>query len=441
MKSLRRILLICCLAPLLSQAAKQLPNIVLINIDDMGYADITPFGNTLLRTPHLQKLADEGRKFTSFYAAPTCTMSRARLMTGCYNPRISMTMVLFPGNTVGLNPDETTIAEVLKQQGYATACIGKWHLGDVPEFLPMNQGFDYFFGLPYSNDMHAKRKYKGDFCPPLPLIRGTETIETEPDQAYLTKRYTEEAIKFLEADKDKPFFLYLAHTMVHFPLAASPDFKGKSKDGLIGDTIEEIDWSVGQVLQALEELGLKDNTLVIFTSDNGPAKRAAPPFRGAKQSNWEGGVRVPTIMRWPNHIPAGTSCDQISGMIDVLPTFAAITGATLDSSRIIDGKDLSPLMFKEKTAPIHNANLYFLGGRSKPDGIRMGDWKLMVKYPELKNKKGNKGPWLYDLKTDVGETTNVATEHPEVVERLTKELKKREAEILRNQRPVGQMAK
>jgi arylsulfatase A-like enzyme len=421
--------------------ANELPNIVLINIDDMGYADISPFGNTQLRTPHLQTLADEGRRFTSFYAAPTCTMSRARLMTGCYNPRVSMSAVLFPESKIGLNPDEITIAEVLKKKDYATACIGKWHLGDQPEFLPTRQGFDVYFGLPYSNDMHAKRKAKGKFCPPLPLMRGEKTIETEPDQAYLTRRYTEESVAFIETQtKDKPFFLYLAHTMVHFPLAASPDFKGKSSMGLIGDTIEEIDWSVGQVLEALRTLGVEGNTLVIFTSDNGPAKRDAPPLRGNKSTNWEGGVRVPTIMRWPGKISANTACDRIAGMIDVLPTFAAIADVALDPERVIDGENLLPLMIESGPTVARDSELYFLGGRKTPDGIRIGDWKLLVQYPERKRApSAGKGPWLFDLKNDIAESTNVATQHPDVVDRLNAELQRQEAEIIKNARPAGRV--
>jgi arylsulfatase A-like enzyme len=440
-RGMRKILcgFICGLA--WASVSAGLPNIILINIDDMGYADVTPFGNTELRTPHIQKLADGGRKFTDFYAAPTCTMSRARLMTGCYNPRVSMNSVLFPGDGKGLHPDEVTIAEVLKQRGYATACVGKWHLGDVPDMLPTAQGFDSFFGLPYSNDMHAKRRAKGKLCPPLPVIRGTEVIETEPDQAYLTKRYTEETIKIINEKKDEPFFIYLAHTMVHLPLAASPDFKGKSKGGLIGDTIEEIDWSVGQVLQTLEELGLADNTLVIFTSDNGPAKREAPPFRGNKQTNWEGGVRVPTIMRWPGRIPAGTTCDRIAGMIDILPTFAAMAEVKLDPKRIIDGKNMLPLMTEVHPKPVHHTELYYRGGQNKPDGIRMDDWKLLVQYPERIKKAPKNGPWLFNLKDDAAESSNVAQQHPEIVERLTKELKKREAEINNNTRPAGRVKK
>ncbi|MCX6853817.1 MAG: sulfatase, partial [Verrucomicrobia bacterium] len=319
------------------------PNIVLIFIDDMGYADIGPFGNTKVRTPHLDKMAAEGMKFTSFYATPVCSMSRACLMTGCYNTRVSIPGVLFPKDTIGLNSNEITLAEIVKQRGYATCAIGKWHLGWQKEFLPTRQGFDHYFGLPYSNDMYVGNSGR-DF-PPLPLINDETVIETEPDQSQLTQRYTKEAVKFIREHQAAPFFVYLPHTMVHFPLAVSEAFKDKSKMGLIGDTIEEIDWSVGQIIATLQELHLDEKTLVIFTSDNGPAKREAPPFRGAKGSIYEGGVREPCIMRWPGKIPAGTSCDRIAGNIDVLPTFAKLVGVEPQKDHILDGRDITPLMF------------------------------------------------------------------------------------------------
>ncbi|MCX6854113.1 MAG: sulfatase-like hydrolase/transferase, partial [Verrucomicrobia bacterium] len=245
-------LLLCCFTH-----AATTPNIVLIFIDDMGYADIGPFGNKEVRTPHLDKFAKEGMKFTSFYATPVCSMSRACLMTGCYNTRVSVPGVLFPRETIGLNPDEVTLAEVVKQKGYATCAIGKWHLGHYPEFLPMSQGFDRYFGLPYSNDMQAGR----NGMPPLPLYDNEKVIETEPDQSQLTRRYTEQAVKFIRDHKEAPFFIYLPHTMIHGPLAASEAFIGKSKMGLIGDAIEEIDWSVGQIMTTLQDLKLDDNTL------------------------------------------------------------------------------------------------------------------------------------------------------------------------------------
>ena len=422
----------------------------------MGYADIGPFGNTQVRTPNLDTLAKEGRKFTSYYATPVCSMSRACMMTGCYNERVSIPGVLFPNSDIGLNPSEITLAEVVKQKGYATAIIGKWHLGDKPEFLPIHQGFDVYFGLPYSNDMVASRKN----MPPLPLYQGDKVIETQPDQNQLTRRYTEQAIKFIRAQKDGPFFLYLPHSMIHAPLAASEAFKGKSKLGLLGDAIEEVDWSVGQIMATLKELHLEDNTLVIFTSDNGPFHRAAPPFRGSKGSCFEGGVREPTIMRWPGKIPAGTTCDRMLGNIDMLPTFAKLTGATLDPSRIIDGKEITSLMFQTNPGPVRDTQLYYSGGKSALTAIRQGDWKLFVRAsleeaiaesnaesdPNGKKSAGDKkmkngAGELYNLVTDPGETTNVAAAHPEIVAKLKQEAETRGAESEAHQRPPGRAGK
>ncbi|MGB7329463.1 MAG: sulfatase [Rubripirellula sp.] len=412
------------------------PNIVLIFIDDMGYADIEPFGNKQVRTPNLNRLAAEGRKFTSFYAAPVCTMSRTNLLTGCYNPRVSMPGVLFPGSAEALHPDEITFAEVAKSKGYATACVGKWHLGDKAEVFPLAQGFDEYFGLPYSNDMVAGRKTKPfGILPPLPVIRGNETIETEPDQSQLTKRYTEEAVRFIDSHQHEPFVLYLPHTMVHFPLATSVDFEGHSQMGLIGDTIEEIDWSVGEILKALDDNGLSENTLVIFTSDNGPAKRDAPPLRGNKGSNFEGGVRVPTIMRWPNQIPASTTCDLICGTIDVVPTIAALVGSDLIGDRKIDGKDITSLLLESEAKPVRETHLYF-NGRGGLEAIRNGDWKL-----GLRTSKGNPltPSQLFNLRTDIGETTDVAAENPGVVERLLETATEMDAEIKNNRRPAAKV--
>ena len=428
----------------LNAAEPAKPNIVLIFIDDMGYADIGPFGNTNVRTPHLDKMAAEGMKFTSFYATPVCSMSRACLLTGCYNTRVSIPGVLFPKNTIGLNPNEITLAEIVKQKGYATCAIGKWHLGHYPEFLPTRQGFDHYFGLPYSNDMQAGR----NGMPPLPLYDDDKVIETQPDQSQLTRRYTEQAVKFIREHKDGPFFVYLPHAMIHAPLAASEAFKGKSKMGLIGDAIEEIDWSVGQIMNTLQELKLDDNTLVIFTSDNGPAGRAAPPFRGSKGTNFEGGVREPCIMRWPGKIPAGTTCNQIAGNIDILPTFAKLTGVEPAKDRVLDGRDITPLMFNSNAGPVRDTHLYIGGNQAA--AIRQGDWKLFLKGDgankkakkaagtETKPPKGGPVPSLYNLATDPGETQDVAAANPEIVARLKQELLTRDAEIQANKRPAGQ---
>ncbi|WP_254508662.1 sulfatase family protein [Anatilimnocola floriformis] len=439
------LLLIGCLAVSLNctaSAADRPPNVVLIFIDDMGYADIGPFGNTEVKTPHLDKFATQGMKFTSFYATPVCSMSRACLMTGCYNARVSIPGVLFPESKIGLHPDEVTLAEIAKQKGYATTIIGKWHLGFQPEFLPTRQGFDSYFGIPYSNDMGTKPA-RPNF-PPLPLMRNEETIEKEPDQSQLTRRYTEEAIKFIRANHDKPFFLYLPHSMIHFPLAASADFKGKSKAGFIGDTIEEIDWSVGEITKTLAELKLDENTLVIFTSDNGPAGRAAPPFRGNKGTVFEGGVREPCIMRWTGKIPAGTTCNRIAGNIDVLPTMTKLIGAEPPKDRQLDGRDISSLLLDPQAPAVRESHLYFNAAMNLV-AIRNGDWKLFLNglpvaanaKQEAKKKNADTTPVLFNLTNDIAEKTNVAEANPEVVKRLQEIAEKMHAEIQTNKRPAG----
>lgn len=442
--------------------AERPPNIVLIFIDDMGYGDIGPFGNTKNRTPELDKFAAEGMKFTSFYATPVCSMSRACLMTGCYNARVSIPGVLFPPSRIGLHPDEVTLADLVKTKGYATTCIGKWHLGHLEPFLPTKQGFDSYFGIPYSNDMaidpvnakfakdclfregmteaKAREKAIGNT---VPLMRGVEVVEYPADQATLTKRYTEETIAFMKANRERPFFVYLPHTMVHLPLAASETFRGKSGNGLIGDAIEELDWSVGQIMQALKELDLDRQTLVIFTSDNGAAVGSSLPWRGRKASQYEGGVREPCIMRWPGKIPAGTTCPQISGNIDLLPTFAKLVGVEPPTDRAIDGRDITPLMFDPKHGPVRDTHLYFAANQSLA-AIRQGDWKLFLSAPQPAGKKkakaadGDNAPIvLYNLADDPVESKNVAAEHPDVVARLKAEAEKREAEIKKNKRPAG----
>ena len=443
------------------------PNIVLIFIDDLGYGDIGPFGNTQVKTPHLDKFAAEGMKFTSFYATPVCSMSRACLMTGCYNARVSIPGVLFPGSQIGLNPDEVTLAEIAKQKGYATICIGKWHLGHREPFLPTKQGFDSYFGIPYSNDMtidpeHArfakdclflegmsKEKARAEALRhKVPLMRGEEIVEYPVDQATLTQRYTAEALKFIREKRDNPFFIYLPHTMVHVPLAASDPFRGKSAGGLLGDAIEELDWSVGQIMETLKELKLDERTLVIFTSDNGAAVGSSAPWRGKKASNYEGGVREPCIMRWPGRIPAGTTCERIAGNIDLLPTFAKLVGADLPKDRILDGRDITPLLFDPKTGPVRDTHLYFAANQSLA-AIRQGDWKLFLTAPTArgKGKKGKapqeaknvpSGPVLYNLANDPGEANDVSAEHPDVVTRLRAEAARLAAEVVENRRPAGQ---
>ncbi len=416
------------------------PNFVIIFTDDQGYADVGCYGAKGFTTPNIDQMAAEGMKFTDFYsAAAICSPARAALLTGCYPPRVSIPKVLFPRDKVGLNPDEITIADLLKARGYATACIGKWHLGHLPQFLPTRQGFDYYFGLPYSNDMLLKYSKK---FPPLPLIENEKTIELSPDQSLLTKRYTEKALEFIKNNKDRPFFVYLPHTMPHVPLFVSEKFQGKSKRGLYGDVIEEIDWSVGEILKTLKKLGLDEKTLVIFTSDNGPWLSkgenggSALPLRDGKFSTYEGGMRVPCIMRWPGRIPAGSVCSEIAATIDFLPTLAKLAGTTPPPDRIIDGKDISGLMTEKNEKSPHEAFFYY--SKLRLNAVRSGEWKLVF--------RSRKSPQaLYNLQTDIAELHDVSSHHPDIVSRLTSLADKMRQDIGdsakkikgKNVRPIG----
>ncbi|MBM3858706.1 MAG: sulfatase [Verrucomicrobia bacterium] len=425
------------------------PNFIVVNIDDLGYADIGPFGSNN-KTPHLDRMAKEGRKLASHYAAPVCTPSRTALMTGCYPKRaLPIPHVLFPAGAVGLHPNEVTVAEVLKDAGYATACIGKWHLGDQPEFLPTSQGFDYYFGIPYSNDMgpasDGSKSNPGDKLPepkmtnltgndelglrgmsqpPLPLLENDKVVGRVrvPEQFSVTRQYTERAVTFIRDHKDKPFFLYLPHTAVHFPLYPSKKFMGKSPNGLIGDWAEEVDWSVGQVLDALRALELDKNTLVIFTSDNGGALNHGSnntPLRGSKGQTFEGGIRVCTIAWWPGKIPAGTSTDAMTSMMDILPTFTKLAGASLPGNRKLDGVDIWPVLAGNVgNKPPRDQFFYYRG--LKLEAVRSGPWKLHLALAGgvPGKKKAAPQPHLFNLTEDIGETKNVAAQHPDVVKRL-----------------------
>jgi len=415
------------------------PNIVLILIDDMGYGDIQPFGCTNCQTPALDRMAAEGAKLTSFYAAPVCSASRAQILTGCYAPRVSVPGVFFPDSPVGLNPREHTVAELLKAQGYATMCIGKWHLGDQPKFFPLHYGFDHYFGLPYSNDM--LRPEAGDgHKNVIPLMRDNQVISLwrEDDEDQMTRLYTEEAVKFIKANRDHPFYLYLAHNAVHFPIHPGPEFRGKSGHGRYYDWVDEIDWSAGRVLDTLRELHLATNTLVFFTSDNGPwlvhGKDAgtAGPLRGGKGSTWEGGLRESTLAWWPGHIPAGRVTDAVAGTIDLLPTFVSLAGGTVPTDRKIDGADISQLLLGQSEVSAREAHYYYLN--YKLQAVRSGPWKLAL-CPQIFSMGihtggvDQPGLRLYNLDTDIGETTDVATEHPDIVKKL-KALADKEADTL-----------
>jgi len=443
-------------------AADDPPNVILIFIDDLGYGDVGFNGATGPKTPNLDRMAAEGMKFTDFYVGcAVCSGSRTALLTGCHYQRLSVSAVLFPNSDRGLHPDEVTIAEVLQSTGYATTCVGKWHLGHLPPCLPTMQGFDSYYGIPYSNDMwidpankladdilirqgltldeikagHKKRNQ-------VPLMRDDEVIEYPADQSTLTKRYTEEAIKFIQKNKDGPFFLYLPHTMVHVPLAVSDAFKDRTGK-LIWDAIEEVDWSVGEILKAVAEAGIDEKTLVIFTSDNGAAVGSSLPLRAKKGSVYDGGIREPTVMRWPGKIPAGSVCSEVAATIDMLPTLAGLAGADLPE-RKIDGFNIWPLMQGEPDAKSPHEAYCLMHG---PGCVRSGKWKF---YPWQEGRGGRRGAaskpdpsappvQLYDTLADIGEMKNLAAEFPEVVERLQAAYDAHVAEINANRRPTAEM--
>ena len=448
---------VACLAADGPDETSRPPNFVIIFTDDQGYGDLSCFGAEHVSTPRIDQMAAEGSRLTNFYvAAPVCTPSRAGLMTGCYPKRIGLATgdnfgVLLAGDRKGLNPEEITIAEVLKTVGYKTGMFGKWHLGDQPEFLPTRQGFDEFFGIPYSHDIHPFHPRQSHYqFPPLPLLEGENVIEMEPDADYLTKRFTERAVSFIERNKDEPFFLYLPHPIPHAPLHVSPDFmeevsdeiKNKldaedgnidyrTRDELYRQAIAEIDWSVGEILDTLKANGLDENTFVIFTSDNGPPKNSihasAGPLRGNKGTTFEGGLREPTVVRWPGKIPAGESNDELMTAMDLLPTFAKLAGAEIPTDRVIDGKNIWPTLIGEAKTP-HEA--FFYHGGNHLLAVRSGKWKLHT------NKKG-RPTQLYDLETDVAESKNIIQDHPDVVQKLKGQLKAFAKDIAANRRPAG----
>ena len=425
------------------------PNFVVIFCDDLGYADTAPFGAPLIKTPNLDRMAAEGIKFSNFYVGQAvCSASRAALMTGCYPNRVGILGALGPRSKTGLSSNEVTIAEVLKGRGYATAIFGKWHLGDAPQFLPTRHGFDEYFGLPYSNDMwpfhpeyvnlppDSAKKKRG--YPDLPLFENEKIVNpkvTSIEQCQLTTWYTEHAVRFIERNKDHPFFLYVPHNMPHVPLHVSDKFKGQSAQGLYGDVIMELDWSVGQILGALKQHGLDEKTLVMFASDNGPwllygdHAGSALPLREGKATSFDGGVRTPCLMRWPGRIPAGRISSEMIWAMDVLPTLAQLAGTHTPEDRIIDGKDIWPLMAGQANARSpHEAYCVYWGPHLQ--AIRSGPWKLHFPHPYVKpsppGQGGQPGKYatlkleaaLYNLETDIGETNNVAAQYPEIVKRL-----------------------
>jgi arylsulfatase A len=446
-------------------APAKLPNIIIILTDDQGYADVGVFGAKGFETPNLDRLASQGRVFRNFHVAqPICSASRAGLLTGCYPNRIGIHGALMPRSMVGLSANEMTLAQLLKQRGYATAIFGKWHLGDAPQFLPLHHGFDEYFGLPYSNDMWPKqpdkvplppnKQQKKNGFPDLVMYDGDKVVipqVTHADQNQLTTWYTEHAVRFIERNKDHPFFLYLAHNMPHVPLHVSDKFRGHTKRGLYGDVIEEIDWSVGQVLETLKRTGLEENTWVIYTSDNGPwlsygeHAGSAAPLREGKMTCWEGGTRTPCIMRWPGKIPAGTESKEMFMTIDLFPTIAKQVRADLPK-HTIDGLDVWPLISGQPGAQNPHSAYWFYYQVNALHSVVTSDgrWKLQLphSYPTLGGKPGgrdgNSVPTeqrkiehteLYDLVNDVSETTDVAAQHPEIVQRLEAEVEKAREEL------------
>ena len=443
-----------------AEGAKERPNLVIIFTDDQGYGDLSCFGGDHVYTPNIDQMAKEGARLTSFYvAAPLCTPSRAALMTGCYPRRVSMeppsSLVIdlpnnpegkrFPvclaGDGNGLNPDEITIAEVARSVGYRTGIFGKWHLGDQAEFLPTRQGFEEFFGLPYSHDImprHPRQEYFQ--FPPLPLLEGEEVIELDPDADYLTRRVTERAVQFIKDHKDENFFLYVPHPIPHGPLAASAEIKeeyaellakgSKASPEIYETAIYEIDWSVGQILTTLKEQGIDENTIVLFTSDNGAGRKrteSLKPLSGGKGTTLEGGMRMPTVIRWPKKIKAGSDNGQLLTTMDLLPTFAKLIGAKVPDDRIIDGKDILPVLIEGAESP---HEYFFYSHWGTLEAVRWKDWKLRI----IEGEES-----LYNLKTDISEQTNLAPQHPEIVAQLKDAMEKFDAGVTRNARPAGQI--
>lgn len=428
------------------KAAKR-PNVIVIFTDDQGYADVGCFGATGFKTPNIDKMAQNGMKFTNFYVASSvCSPSRAALLTGCYPQRVDIPAILFPKHQKGLNSNEMTIASMFKQVGYTTACVGKWHLGHLKGALPLQHGFDQFFGLPYSNDM------KPPTYPDLPLIKGNEVIEYNPDQDQLTTRYTEYAKSFIRENKNHPFFLYLAHSMPHIPLHVSDKFRGKSEKGLYGDVIMEIDWSIGEIYKTLRENGIADNTLVIYTSDNGPWLTygnhggSVGSLREGKNTSFEGGQRSFCLMTWPSVIPSGKKCSELVTSMDILPTMAHYVRSKLPDHKI-DGMDIFPLIAGTNAKTPHESFYYY--HQEIPEAIRQGDWKLVLPHdfstvikPGVDGASGvsktvHIGRSLFNLKEDISETKNCVDELPDLADKMEKALLEFDKEVKANVRKSG----
>lgn len=425
------------------QATAKPPNVVVVFTDDQGWGDLSCQGSTEILTPHIDRLASEGIRFTDFYTSqPVCSAARASLLTGCYANRLGIHGALVPSTRHGLDPDEVTIAEVLKDRGYATACFGKWHLGHLEPFLPTRQGFDEYYGIPYSNDMWPGHPESPKAWPRLPIYGNDGPIGYIDDldgQDRVTRDLTERAVDFIDRNADRPFFLYVPHSMPHVPLGVGPEFRQSTMYGPYADVIREIDWSVGEIYEALERHGILDETIVLFTSDNGPwinygdHAGTTGGLREAKGTTFEGGVRVPMVVRYPEVIPAGTVCGTPAMTIDILPTLVELTGASLPD-RIIDGRSMLAQWRGDEDAPAPHEALFFWYHKDELQAMRMGRWKLHFphSYRSLEGRPGGNngrpvkytyglktGLELYDLEVDPGETTDVAGEHPEVVARMS----------------------
>jgi len=462
MKAFFLFLLVLIGAPFSAQAASK-PNFIIIFTDDQGYNDLSCFGSKKIKTPFLDQLAKEGRKFTNFHVpCSVCSPSRAALLTGSYPKRVGMhRRVLFPKSDYGLHPDEHTIADQLRSQGYATACIGKWHLGHHPEVLPRQNGFDSYFGIPYSNDMNHPDN-KGKASPSddegwihqdkqvklwnTPLISNEEIVELPVNQRTITRRYTDRAIEFVSSHKDEPFFLYLPHSMPHIPLFVPADVHDPNPENAYTCTIEHIDAEIGRLVKTVRDLGLAENTYIVFTTDNGPWIRfknhggSAFPLREGKGTTFEGGQRVPCIMWGPGRIPAGTSSDAFASTLDLLPTITSLAGGKLPDKNSIDGYDISGVISGKDPSP--RRELLYYSAQGNLEGLRQEDWKLLVKKPRGKGKKKGKGTppkvqtLLFNLAEDLSETTNLAEKHPEKVKALQVRMKELDEEITAHARPV-----
>ncbi len=412
------------------------PNFIIIFADDLGYGDLGCFGHPTIRTPRLDRMAAEGLKLTQFYsAAAACSPSRAALLTGRYPLRTGVPRVLNPNSPNGLSPEEITLARALKDLGYATACIGKWHLGHGPQFRPTSHGFDEYFGVPWSNDQNRQAPPHNE--PPVPLMRNSEIIEQPVDQTTLTRRYTEEALRFIRAHKDGPFFLYLAHTFPHVPLFAGEDFAGRSPRGTYGDVVEELDWSVGEILRELGELELAGRTLVIFTSDNGPwlikelAGGSSGPLREGKGTAWEGGFRVPAIAWWPGQVPAGATTTAFASTLDLFPTLLGLAGGTPPADRIIDGVDLAEVLHGRSQAGREELAFHYHDNESTLFAYRLGPWKahFITQARQQSPREPQDPPQLYNLEWDPSERHDLAADHPEVLAAIRTRREMHEAKL------------